>query len=91
MYIPGKSFHRIISKQRQLKDQREQLVNQLDTLDRRLKDEFITYKNLQSEHDDLKNVIKSILAPINALTGRNLQLEDLDMKDGACESENELL
>lgn len=70
---------KILSQQQKLKNQREQLVDELGCLHDRLDDEYKKYQNLKCEHNDLENVINSLLAQVNALTGRSLQLKDLQL------------
>lgn len=79
IFVTDQSVKKILTQQQKLKCQREQLVDELGCLNDRLDDEYKKYKNLKSEHNDLENVINSLLAPINALTGRSLQLKDLQL------------
>ncbi|KAG4067820.1 hypothetical protein HA402_010506 [Bradysia odoriphaga] len=73
------SVKKILTQQQKLKSHREQLVDELVCLHDRLDDVHKEYQNFKTEHNDLRNVINSYLAPINALTGRSLQLKDLQL------------
>ncbi|KAJ6638808.1 hypothetical protein Bhyg_11546, partial [Pseudolycoriella hygida] len=68
---------KIILDQEKLKQRRTALVDQLGTLSDRLTEEHEKYTTLKKEHNNLENVINSLLAPINALTGQELQINDL--------------